>query len=139
MAGSYVIIDHTADIGISVSGRTYKELFESAAAGLFGVIADSQNIQPKISLPINISAGDMESLLVRWLNELLYLWDTEHLLFNKFSITSINKRQLKADCGGEKFNSRRHNLHRDVKAATYHMLKVQKDKSGYFVTIILDI
>ena len=84
MAGSYVIIDHTADIGISVSGRTYKELFESAAAGLFGVIADSQNIQPKISLPINISAGDMESLLVRWLNELLYLWDTEHLLFNKF-------------------------------------------------------
>ena len=89
---------------------------------------------------IELVASDEESLLVEWLNGLIYLFDTENILFKRFDVTVLNDRRLKGRGYGEKVDNSRHQLKTGVKAATYHMLSVDKDKdSGYRVQVILDI
>ena len=78
-------------------------------------------------------------LLIEWLNELIYLFDTERVLFKRFDVGSISNNQCKATCYGEEFNPLRHKIKIEVKAATYHMAKIDKDDNGYTAQIILDI
>jgi SHS2 domain-containing protein len=76
---------------------------------------------------------------VEWLNELIYLFDAEHILFRRFDIESLSNNQLKATCYGENIDPLRHKIKLGVKAATYHMLKIDKDSDGYKVQIIFDV
>ena len=87
---------------------------------------------------IELTASDEESLLVEWLNELIYLFDTENIVFKRFDVTKLNNTQLKARGYGEKVNKARHKLKTGVKAATYHMLKINKDDGGK-VQVLFDI
>jgi len=87
---------------------------------------------------IELAAPDEESLLVEWLNELIYLFDTENIIFKRFDITEINDTRLKARIHGEKVDSSKHKLKIGVKAATYHLLKVSKG-DGCQVQVLLDI
>ncbi|GAH34096.1 unnamed protein product, partial [marine sediment metagenome] len=81
---------------------------------------------------------DQESLLVEWLNELIYLFDTENIVFKRFDITQLTNTRLKARSYGEKVDNSKHRLKVGVKATTYHMLKVDKD-NGYQVQVLFDI
>ncbi len=139
MTRPFKIIDHTADIGIEVYGRNLKELFSSAAFALFSLISDPEKVKTTETRTVSASAYDRESLLIRWLNELIYLWDTEHLLFSRFTIARLTSKYLDAECSGERLDPSRHNVHRDVKAATYHMLQISRDTQGYHARIIFDI
>ena len=76
--------------------------------------------------------------MVEWLNELIYRFDTENIIFKRFDITELDNTRLKARSYGEKVDNSRHELRTGVKAATYHLLKVDKD-DGYKVQVILDI
>ena len=87
---------------------------------------------------IKLTAPDQESLLVEWLNELIYLFDIENIVFKRFDIIKLNNTQLKARSYGEKVDSSKHKLKTGVKAATYHMLKVDKD-NGCKVQVLFDI
>ena len=80
----------------------------------------------------------MKGLLVAWLNELIYLFDTENIIFKRFDITQLNSTRLKARSYGEKVDSAKHKLKTGVKAATYHMLKVDKT-NGCQVQVLFDI
>jgi len=135
----FEIIDHTADIGINAYGRTLKDLFSNAATALFSLISDTEQVQAIETRTVSVSAPDRESLLVRWLNELIYLWDTEHLLLSRFKIARLTSHRLDAECSGERLDPSRHRVHRDVKAATYHMLQINRDSQGYQTRIIFDI
>lgn len=135
----FEIIDHTADIGVIVHGRTLKDLFSNAAAALFSLIADLDRIRTIDLRTVKIGAPDRESLLVRWLNELIYLWDTEHMLFRRFHILRLSSKHLEAQCSGEELDLSRHRVHRDIKAATYHMLQITRNKRGYQTRVIFDI
>jgi SHS2 domain-containing protein len=73
------------------------------------------------------------------LNELIYLFDVEHILLKRFEIEDLTKTQLKARCYGEKIEPSRHKLKTGVKAATYYMLSVDRDNNGYKVQIIFDV
>jgi len=131
------IIDHTADIGIVAYGRELKEAFANAAYAMFTLIADLEGVKEITCRQIEARAGDQESLLVSWLNELLYLFDVEEIIFCRFEITQLDENSLKAEGWGEKLDRARHSLRAGVKAATYHMLKIEKD-NGYKVQVIFD-
>jgi SHS2 domain-containing protein len=75
---------------------------------------------------------------VGWLNELIYLFDVENIVFKRFDITKLNNARLEARSYGEKVDKLRHKIKTGVKAATYHMLKVDK-VDGYKVQILFDI
>jgi SHS2 domain-containing protein len=135
---TFELLEHTADIGIVAYGANLKQAFSHAAEGLFSLIIDLDTVREKSVRPVKVSATDIELLLASWLNELIYIFDTEYLVFKRFEITEITGEQLTAKCYGEKVNRRRHELKRNVKAATYHKLRVEKD-NGYRVQVLFDV
>ncbi|MDH4269541.1 MAG: archease [Dehalococcoidia bacterium] len=139
MKKAFEIIDHTADIGIIAYGADIEELFSNAALALFSLITEPESIEEKSHLNLKVSSEDRDSLLVEWLNELIYFFDANHILFNRFDIESLTHNELKATCHGEGFDPMKHKIKRGVKAATYHMLKLDKNGDGYKAQIILDI
>ena len=138
MPEKFEIIDHTADIGLIIHGDSLQQVFANAAAGMFSLITDTDKIKPVIRQEIELSADDMESLLIDWLNELLYLLDVNQVVFGKFEITELTDNRLKAICYGEKINGR-HEIRREIKAATYHMLNLGKEGKGYKAQVIFDL
>jgi len=139
MKKAFKIIDHSADTGIIVYGTDVEELFSNAALALFSLITEPESIEEKLHLSLKVSSEDRDSLLVEWLNELIYIFDTQHILFNRFDIGSLTDDELKATCYGEGFDPTKHKIKMGVKAATYHMLKLEKNGDSYKAQIIFDI
>ena len=138
MENAFEIVDHTADVGIIAYGADLSQAFANAARALFSLITELDDVQEVLHRDIEVTATDEESLLVEWLNELIYLFDAESIIFKRFDITQLNSTQLKARSYGEKVDSSKHKLKTGVKAATYHMLKVDK-ANGYKVQVLFDI
>jgi len=135
----FEIIDHTADVGVIAYGADLKQLFTNAALALFSLVTEPGSIRQELQRDVKIISEDKDSLLVEWLNELIYLFDAEHILFSRFDIERLTNDGLKASCYGENVDPLRHKIRIGVKAATYHMLKIDKDSNGYRVQIIFDI
>jgi SHS2 domain-containing protein len=138
MGKDFEIVAHTADVGIRAYGVNINQAFANAARALFSLITELDDVEEFLHRDIELTAPDEESLLVEWLNELIYLFDTENIVFKRFDVTKLNNRQLKARSYGEKVDSSKHRLKTGVKAATYHMLKVDKD-NGYRIQVLFDI
>ena len=138
MEREFEIVDHTADVGIRAYGASINQAFANAAKALFRLITELDNVNEVLHRDIELVAPDQESLLVEWLNELIYLFDAENIIFKRFDITRLNSTRLKARGYGEKVNISKHKLKIGVKAATYHMLKVDKT-NGYQVQVLFDI
>lgn len=134
----FEILDHTADIGVVAYGADLKSAFTTAAYAMFSLIADLDLVNEVTSREMAIEEEEQDSLLVAWLNELLYLCDTESLLFKRFEITELSETRLKAKGYGERIDRSRHRLKSEVKAATYHLLKLSKE-DGFKVQVIFDV
>ncbi len=139
MNKAFEIIDHTADVGIIAYGVDIEELFSNAALALFSLITELESIENKFHFDLEVSGEDIDILLIEWLNELIYLFDVKHILFHHFDITNLTHNELKATCYGEDFNVMKHTIKVEVKAATYHMLKIDKSDDGFRAQVILDI
>ena len=138
MGKDFEIVDHIADVGIIAYGADISQAFANAARALFSLITELDDVGEFLHRDIELVAPDEESLLVEWLNELIYLFDTENIVFKRFDVTKLNNTQLKARSYGEKVDSSKHRLKTGVKAATYHMLKVDKG-DGCKVQVLFDI
>ena len=134
----YDIVEHTADIGIKAYGKNLSECFENAAVGMFDIISDTKRIKPVGEYEISLNSDTIEELLVDWLSKLLTISDINNVLFGKFDV-SINeeKCELNAKVYGENFDSEQHTVGKEIKAVTYHILEVNKEK-GY-VQVLFDI
>jgi SHS2 domain-containing protein len=139
MKRAFEIIDHTADVGIIAYGTDIEQLFCNAALALVSLITEPGSIQEKSHLSLRVSSDGRDTLLVEWLNELIYFFDAKHVLFNRFDIEILTQNELKATCHGEGFDPMKHKIKRGVKAATYHMLGIDKNNDGYKAQIVLDI
>ncbi len=138
MEKEFEIIDHTADVGIRAYGSDLKEAFANAAKALFSLITELDSVEEVAYRDTELTAPDQESLLVGWLNELIYLFDVENMLFKRFDIIQLSQTHLKARSYGSKVDKSKHELKIGVKAATYHMLKIDKN-DGYMVQVLFDI
>ncbi len=127
MEKDFEIIDHTADVGIVAYGADMSQAFANAARALFSLITELDDVAEVLYRDVELTAPDEEGLLVEWLNELIYLFDTENIIFKRFDIIELNHTQLKARSYGEKVDKSKHKLKTGVKAATYHMLRVDRD------------
>lgn len=133
----FKLIEHTADTGLIACGSTLAEAFANAAYGLFSIIAKLNTVRQTEKRQVEISEDDPEGLLFEWLNSLIYLFDVEMIIFKRFDIINLDDRHLEAICYGEKYDPSRHSLKTGIKSATYHMLKVDKDKNQ--VKVIFDV
>ena len=135
----FEVLEHTADAGIVVHGADLPELFANAAVGMFTLMADLSDVREAEEREITVEARDMETLLVRWLTELLYYLDAEEMLFKRFEIQELSERALRARAFGERIDPTRHRLHFGVKAVTRHLLQIQPEDGGYRATLLFDI
>jgi len=135
----YEIIDHTADIGVRVRGASLAELFENAAAAMFDVMTDSSGVKDVVERKFTCERDSLEELLVEWLGSLLYVFDTERIVFARFSVERIDGRTLRACAAGEKYDGARHGVKSVIKAVTYHGLRVRHNAGGYEATLIFDV
>ena len=134
----YNTFEHTADIGIEARGATLEEAFANAARGMFSIIVDNSDIAAVEQKEITLEATeDDEQLLVDWLSELLYIHDVEGLVFDRFDITIADG--LHATAWGEPYSREKHGYGSEIKAVTYHMLAIKRNKKGTEIKVLFDI
>ena len=135
----YQILDHTADVGLAIYGKDLKALFEHAGQGFFHIITDLRKVKPRVERKINLGGESLDRLMVRWLGELLYLHDVDHLLLSEFVVTSVGEEGLRAVAKGEPFQEGVHVIKTEVKAVTYHQIRVEKKDGGWRARVIFDL
>lgn len=134
------IIDHTADVGIRVKAQDLKELFKESGKGLYKVMLSlrRETFDIEEEVMVSIDAEDQEELLITWLNELLYLFESKRLVFKDVDFLEFTSHSLKANLKCFKVND--DEMKRYVKAATYHNLSIKRNEDGSLeATVIFDI
>jgi SHS2 domain-containing protein len=139
--------EHTADLGLRIRAADLDTLFAEAAQALFSAIVDDLNtIEPKEKTELRLESPDREYLLFDWLNELLFQYETKHVVFRKFDVhvemppcPGVVVPGLSATAWGEKLDLARHAPGHEVKAITYHELKVVQTREGWLAEVFVDI
>ncbi|MFH1847370.1 MAG: archease [Candidatus Omnitrophota bacterium] len=135
----YEQIPHTADLAVRVYGKTLEELFENAAYAMFDLISEIKKVKKNEIVEIQVKALDQETLLIAWLNELLYICFSKKSLFCNFSIRCLTDIELNAGIIGQDIGKDTGLILKEIKAATYHDVNIKKTKTGYQVDIVFDV
>ena len=135
----YEQTDHTADIGLKIFGNSLLDLFANAGYALCDSLTDISKVIPATKQTFCLQRASTEELLVEWMGDLLYTFETEGLLFSRFNIISIDKNSLSAEAEGEFFNSALHTIKNGVKAVTYHKLKIEEKNGLWLAEVVLDV
>lgn len=136
---NYELLEHTADLGIRVWGTDLKGLFINSASAMYELIADIRVVRPTISFDVKAEAQDKDELLKNWLSELLYYFHVKNILFSKFMIKDLTEKNIISIAKGEEIDKKRHTLKHEIKAVTYHNLKIEKKGRRFITDIIFDI
>lgn len=128
-------VEHTADWAYRVWGQNLAELFIQAAKGLYAIASVQVGSTSPISRNIQLKGVDYESLLVAWLNELLYLHESEGLGFNQFEILHLDRQTLQVKVSGAPVK----NWNKLIKAVTYNNLTIQTTEKSLEATLVLDV
>ncbi len=135
----YEVFEHTADIGLHAYGKTLPDLFAHAAQGMQSLMVSPEQVRIRESRDVEVDGHDLVSLLINWLNALIFLFDTEYLIFRQFDIAELTETHLQARAYGEPYDEQRHDMGSAIKAATWHEAAVESTGDGYKATIIFDI
>lgn len=139
MREGFHILEHPADVGIEAVGPTVKDAFKYAALGLISLIVEPSSVDPIEQRYIKLGARDREQLLVKWLSEILYLCDAENFLVSDVSIEIISDEFIEAIVTGDLIDERKHPLKLDVKAITYHQLRIDVLPDGCKIRVFVDV
>lgn len=135
----YKLIDHTADLGIRVFAESAAALFENAALALFDQMTDTSVLTGDHHVRIQVRGSDRADLMVNWLRELLYLWNGKNRLVKTVRISALSETGLTARVSCDTFSAKRHAIRLEIKAVTYHQIRVAESASGWEATIIFDV
>ena len=138
-AKPYEFFEHTADIGIRAHGTTQAEMFERMAQGLTELIAEDSPLQLTASRSIQLTAENMEALLLAWLQELLFWFSTDRFLPVEYQLDEVTPTTLHGQVRGDTFDPSRHIQGREVKAITRHLLEVRQRNGTWYGQVIVDI
>ncbi len=136
---AYDLLDHTADLGVVLKGEDLADLFARAGAVLADLLYEPERVAEKETRERFLQGAEPEGLLVRWLNELIVLRETEDFLWRRVEIDLGGDLLLRARLAGEIFDPGRHRPRTALKAATYHELRVRPSPGGFEAQIIFDV
>lgn len=136
---TYEIVEHTADIGIRVKEKDLQGLFKNAALAISDLTAEKKQTRDKEKhrFSVTLKANNVEELFINWLNELLSLSAVECVIFEDIIIKQLNENFIEAEALGSSIGNYKVNI--EIKAATYHQLKVEKTGSGWIAEVIFDV
>lgn len=135
----YEHFEHTADLGLRIRAASLEELFAEAGRALTGaLVGHPDSVRPAQPRSIQLEAAEPPDLLHDWLAELLYLFETERLLFGRFEV-ALPSGGLTATAWGEPADPARHEIELEIKAVTYHGLKIEPGPGGWLAEVIVDL
>lgn len=140
--GTVETFEHTADVGLRVTGSDLDDLFRTAAEGVFDyVVVNRDAVRVAAREAVELRADEPVELLVAWLNELIFRSETRHTLYSSFEVrVADDGLSLRAEVGGEPIDRDRHVLDHEVKAVTHHARDLRRgDDGGWVAEVILDI
>jgi SHS2 domain-containing protein len=136
----YEELEHTADLAIRAYGSTREQLFENAALGMFSLLWD---VDPDLAAPasvrVSLSDDDGDCLLRRWLSELLYHHESDGIAFSRFSVSLPAGDGLRGQAWGLSVDDLGESIQSDIKAVTYHGLRITRVEGRYQAEIIFDV
>jgi SHS2 domain-containing protein len=135
----YSFIDHTADLGVRATATNLPDLFIQAAKGMYALLGRLEPGTEPVEKVLQLQAPDAESLLHDWLSELLWELDGNGHLFDTLEFEWLDEQHLTARCRGTVLDAQRSERTVEMKAVTYHDLRIQKHGDNYEVTVIFDI
>ena len=139
MPKPFEILEHTADIGFRAWGPTPATLFENAAQAMGAIAADSGSIDARAEMSVEVTGEDYESLLVNWLSEIVYLFDSGRFAAARCQVEEISPKELRARLIGEPRDPSRHPWRLIIKAVTYHEIEVVERDGRWEARVFLDI
>lgn len=134
----FEVLEHTADIGLRAWAPTFEEMIAEASAGMISIAFESRTIETRQSYPIAAKGDDRESLLVNWLNEVLYYTDGKQIVLGRFDVKKSDGFNASGTAWGEP-RSAKHQAKLIVKGVTYHQLKVIHRPDCWMCEVYLDI
>ena len=142
MNKNYELFEHTADIGVRVKGKELKELLKNAAVAMFDLIAEKKpqatSHKPGAKkIIVKQKADNLDELFINWLNELLSLSATKEIIFEDFKVNKLEKNKLQASASG--LDIKNYKVNTEIKAATYHQLKIEQINGGWQAEVIFDV
>ena len=135
----FELVDISGDAGIRAFGKNLEDLFLNAAAGMYSLIADPGRISPQKSIEAESKGNSLEGLLVSWLNELIFQFDTYGFIGREVRIHELRDTLIKATVTGEDFDPEKHGRGLLLKAATYHRLNIERKEDHWEAVVIFDI
>ncbi len=139
----YRFLEHTTDALVEAWGPTLETAFVSAAKGLFETMINTEKVEPKTEEHVNTSGHDELELLYNWLEELLLRFEIRTMVYSQFHIDPITRPssllELHARAKGEKYDSAKHEPRTEIKAVTYHQMKIERERGQVHVRFLLDL
>ncbi len=135
----FELLDIAGDAGIRAFGESEREVFVHAALGMYSLITDTNVLQDQTSITVSAESNTLDGLLVAWLNELVFQFDTYGFIGKNIQVVDFSDNRVTANLSGEEFDPERHAGRLLIKAATYHRLKIEKKNHIWEAEVIFDI
>lgn len=147
LPGVYDMLEHTGDVYIRAKGKDIVELLENCGIALFDTMVNVQKVEPETKREVYVSGFDLESLLYRWLEELLLLYYSENIVCGKIEVENISitktseglEYSIKGRAYCEKFKHDKHEPKVEVKSPTYSLMRILKTENEWIAYFVLDI
>src|SRR3989449_5617196 len=139
MAPDFELLEHTSDIGVLGRGGTRDEALVAASNGLVSILANPEEFRPIEERYFKATGSDEASQVVNWLNEILFFFDTEGMVFVEFAIDSWTANEIIGHARGERLDVDRHEFRTAVKAATYHQFESHETPNGWEIRVFVDV
>jgi SHS2 domain-containing protein len=137
----YKFLEHTSDAKFQAFGRTLEEAFSNAGLATAGLMWNWENVEKKVEHQVKVKGNDLKQLLVNFLEEIIYLFETKSFLLGSVEKLTIEKEgknfRLKALIKGDR-HSDKYKIHGDVKAITYNEMEVET-KNHFMIQVVVDI
>lgn len=139
MAPTFELLEHPSDIGVLARGANPGEAVIAASHGLVSILADAAAFRPLEERYFKAPGPDEAAQVVNWLNEILFFFDTEGMVFVEFEIDSWTSEAITGRAKGERFDVDRHEIRAAVKAATYHQFESHATPGGWELRVFVDV
>ena len=139
MALEFELLEHTSDVGILARGDNRTEALVAASHGLVSILVDPAGLRPLEERYFKAPGRDEAAQIVNWLNEILFFFDTEGMVFVEFEVDQWTGTELIGHARGERLDIDRHDFRTAVKAATYHQFESHPSEAGWEIRVFVDV
>ena len=135
----YRITTHHTELAVRITGSSQAELFANSAFALFDVMTDVAAIDVKESIPLEVEGSDRDDLMVNWMRELLYLYQSNGYILKEFKISQVKDTIVKAEVSGEKIDPDRHEIKQEIASVAAHKSRMEKTGNQWIAQVIFEL